>query len=96
MVKHITPSLIGLPFNKAHKTTDGHFYGPALGTVVKGEDAHDYILAAASATINPETVSVLTESGFTMAAGSGAWTSPNLTLASGDIAWFRKTAIDAT
>lgn len=96
MVKHITPSLIGLPLDKAHKTTDGHFYGPDLGTVVKGDDAHDYILAEASAAIDPENACILTEAGFTMAEGAGAWTSPDLTLATGDIAWFRKTAIDAT
>lgn len=99
MVKHITPSLIGLPLDKVHKAADnGVFFGPALGTVVKGDDAHDYVLATASGAIASGAASALTEAGFTMASGAGQWTAPTITggLAAGDIAWFKKTAVDAT
>ena len=99
MVKHITPSLIGLPLDKVRRAADGgEFYGPAPGTVVKGNDARDYILATASGAIASGAASVLTEAGFTMAFGAGQWTAPTVTggLVAGDIAWFRKSALDAT
>lgn len=99
MVKHITPSLIGLPLAKVRKAAEGgEFYGPALGTMVKGDDARDYILATASSAIASGATSVLTEAGFTMASGAGQWTAPAITggLVAGDIAWFRKSALDAT
>lgn len=99
MVKHITPSLIGLPLNKVRKAAEGgEFYGPAPGTVVKGDDARDYILATAASAIASGAATVLTEPGFTMASGAGQWTAPAISggLAAGDIAWFRKTAVDVT
>lgn len=68
---------------------------PQLGTVVKGADGHDYVLAQASADVASAAVVVLTEPAMTFATGSGAWTAPTVTggIKSGGYAWLKKTAI---
>lgn len=68
---------------------------PKLGTVVKGDDGHDYILAQASAAIASAAVCILTEPAMTMATGAGAWTAPTVTggVPINQYAWFKKTAI---
>lgn len=66
----------------------------ALGTVLKAADGHDYVYAQATGAIPTSTVVVLTEPAMTVAAGAGAWTyTGTATLASGDRAWIKKTAI---
>lgn len=68
---------------------------PALGTVAKGNDGHDYVLAQASAAVASGATVVLTEPAFTFATGAGAWTAPVIVggVPSGQYAWLRKTAI---
>jgi hypothetical protein len=68
---------------------------PAIGTVVKGSDGHDYVFAKASAAVASAAVVVLTEPAMTFATGSGAWTAPTITggVPSGGYAWLQKTAI---
>lgn len=68
---------------------------PALGTVFKANDGHDYIFAQASAAIASAAVCILTEPAMTMATGAGAWTAPTVTggVPINQYAWFKKTAI---
>lgn len=102
MAISITPSLgagvsqngglVGaLPWYDTGKAT----ISPKLGTVVKGDDGHDYILAQASAAIASAAVCILTEPAMTMATGAGAWTAPTVTggVPINQYAWFKKTAI---
>lgn len=96
MVKHITPSLGmdldyvgGKPYYDANSTTAT----PAVGTVVKADDGHDYIFATASAAVASGAVVILTEPAMTFATGAGAWTAPAQAIASGDYAWLKRTAI---
>lgn len=65
----------------------------AIGSSGAADDGHIYIYARASAPIAASTVCILTEPAMTMAAGAGAWTSVNQALATGDRAWFKRTAI---
>lgn len=89
-----TPSIPGLGVNKVALVTD-----PAvkqhLGTVLAGDDGHDYMLAKASADIASAAVCILTEPAMTMATGAGAWTAPTITggVPTNATAWFKKTAI---
>ena len=102
MANSITPSLgANLSTNDGLVGTlpyyDGNFatISPALGTVVKGSDGHDYILAVASAAVATNTVVILTEPGMTFATGAGAWTAPTVTGGTpiSQYAWLQKTAI---
>lgn len=65
----------------------------AVGTVVRGSDAHDWIYAMATGAIADDAVTVLTEPAMTMATGAGDWTNRNGTLAANDYTWFQKTAV---
>ena len=66
----------------------------APGTIVRGNDAHDYIYALASGAIANDATAILTEPAMTAAAGAGAWTNRTGTaLAAGNYAWLQKTAI---
>jgi hypothetical protein len=96
---NITPSL-GANLNK----TDGlkPFYdanfstpSPQLGSMLKGNDGHDYIWAQASAAVASGATVVLTEPAMTFATGAGAWTAPTVTggTAQNGYAWLKKAAI---
>lgn len=98
MAYSITPSLgedinyskLVKPFYDANAPT----ISPALGTVCKGSDGHDYVLAQASGTVSSGATVVLTEPAMTFAAGAGAWTAPAVTgMVSGSYAWLKRTAI---
>jgi|GEM_PF-3149315 len=66
----------------------------APGTIVRGNDAHDYIYALASSAIADDATAVLTEATMTVAAGAGDWTNrTGGALAAGDYAWLQKTAV---
>lgn len=98
MPRHITPSLgIGIN-NKIYNSLEPTKQAP-IGTVVKGDDGHDYIYASASGAVAPAAVVILTETvtngvpAYTVATGAGAWTHVGATaLAAADKAWFKKTA----
>jgi len=98
MVYPITPSLgINLAFVGTLPYNDSSVPSPAIGTVVKATDGHDYMLAQASAAIASAAVVALTEPAMTMAtSASGQWTAPTITggVPSGSYAWFKKTKID--
>lgn len=68
---------------------------PALGTMVKASDGHDYIYAQASAAVASNVAVVLTEPAMTFATGAGAWTSPLVTGGTpiNGYAWIQRTAI---
>lgn len=71
---------------------------PRLGNRETGSDGHEYILVKASAEIAaaaaPGTVVIVTEPGFTAAAGAGAFNAPPATLVPiGAFFWARKTAL---
>lgn len=99
MAYAITPSLgadinylkLAKPFYDANESV----MSPALGTVVKASDGHDYVLAQASGTVASGATVVLTEPAMTFATGAGAWTAPTLTggFVSGNYAWLKKAAI---
>ena len=91
MVKCITP-VLGTNF--AYNDVSVKRSVP-LGTVVKGDDGHNYIFAQASAAIASAAVCILTEPAMTMATGAGAWTAPTVTggVPSGNYAWFQHTTI---
>ncbi|MBR0913121.1 hypothetical protein [Bradyrhizobium japonicum] len=99
MPNTITPSL-GANLNKVDGLKpyyDGNNANPSpkLGTVVKADDGHDYILAQASAAIASAATGTLTEGTWQMSATPGPWTAPTVTggVASGGYAWFKRTAI---
>lgn len=94
MPRFTTPSLPGLGSNRIALSTDPAVKQP-LGTVLSGDDGHDYMLAKASAAIASAAVCILTEPAMTMATGAGAWTAPTIVggVPSGATAWFKKTAI---
>lgn len=98
MAYSITPSLGaginyvgGIPYWDGSKTSPS----PALGTVVKGSDGHDYVLAQASAAVASAAVVILTEPAMTFATGAGAWTAPTITggVPINQYAWLKRTAI---
>lgn len=103
MAYSITPSLgapvsindgaIGAPLG--YWDTGSGKGSPGLGSVVKGSDGHDYILALASANVASNAVVILTEPAMTFATGAGAWTAPTVTggVLSGQQAWLMRTAI---
>jgi len=68
---------------------------PALGTVVKGSDGHDYVFAKASAAVASAATVILTEPAMTFATGAGAWTAPTITggVPINQYAWLKKAAI---
>lgn len=94
MAYSITPSL-GIDLSYVGPDSDSTTLTPALGTVVKGSDGHNYIFAKASAAIASAAVCILTEPAMTMATGAGKWTAPTVTggVPSGEYAWFMETAI---
>ena len=66
----------------------------ALGTVVRGNDGHNYVYARATGAIADDATAVLTEPAMTVASGAGDWTNrTGATLAANDYAWVQKTAI---
>jgi hypothetical protein len=98
MAYTITPSLgadinyskLVKPFYDANAAT----MSPALGTVVKATDGHDYVLAQASGTVSSGANVVLTEPAMTFAAGAGSWNAPAVTgIISGSYAWLKRVAI---
>lgn len=102
MAINITPSLgpnlstndglVGtLPYWDSNSTVPS----PALGTVVKGSDGHDYVFAQASAAVATNTVVILTEATWTFATGAGAWTAPTVTGGTpiNQYAWLQRTLI---
>nr|DAF83401.1 MAG TPA: hypothetical protein [Caudoviricetes sp.] len=89
MVYSVTP-IVGLRLGEVIKAGED---AAALGTVVTGNDGHDYVLAKAADTIANAAAVILTEPAMTVATGAGAWTNTNPALVTGDRAWFRKTAI---
>lgn len=102
MAFHITPSLGpqlsingGLVGALGYWDTGSGKVSPQVGTVVKANDGHDYILAQASAAIASAAVCILTEPAMTMATGAGAWTAPTVTggVPINQYAWFKRTAI---
>lgn len=96
MAYSITPSLgVDLSFVGANTYNETGAPTPAIGTVVKGNDGHDYIFAKASAAIASAAVCTLTEPAMTMATGAGAWTAPTITggVPINNYAWFKKTTI---
>jgi len=98
MVKHITPSLgIDLTYvgPKPYYDANSATATPAIGTVVKADDGHDYVFAKSSAAVASGAVVILTEPAMTFATGAGAWTSPTITggVPSGEYAWLKRTAI---
>lgn len=98
MVKHITPS-IGIDLNyvgpKPWYDDNASVPSPALGTVVKGDDGHDYVFAVASAAVASGAVVILTEPAMTFATGAGAWTAPTITggVPIDEYAWLKRTSI---
>ena len=98
MAYHTTPS-IGININYVGTLPyyDGNSAvpSPALGTVVKATDGHDYIWAQASAAVASAAVVVLTEPAMTVATGAGAWTAPTIVggVPINNYAWFKRTAI---
>lgn len=64
------------------------------GTIVKGDDGHDYIFSTATGAIADAATCVLAEPALTMSAGAGDWTNNNgVALVANDRAWFQRTAI---
>lgn len=92
--RFITPSLPGLGLNKIALSTDPVVKQP-LGTALKADDGHVYVLAKASAAIASAAVCILTEPAMTIATGAGAFTAPTVTggVPSGATAWFKRTLI---
>lgn len=65
----------------------------AVGTIVRGNDGHDYIYARATGAIADDATAVLSEPAMTVAAGAGSWTNrTGVALAANDHAWIQKTA----
>ena len=98
MAYSVTP-LIGVDLNNTVPTnlnsagTAVPTFGP-LGTQVFGSDGKRYVLAQANATISASTtVCDINTTTFLVAASGGAYTSPAVTLASGDVAWFGKASV---
>lgn len=89
MVHSVTP-IVGLRIGDVIKAGED---AVALGTVVTGNDGHDYILAKATDAVADAATVILTEPAMTVATGAGAWTNTNAALVTGDRAWFKKTAI---
>lgn len=94
MANNITPVLgVDLTFNAA-TAYDGKTPTPEIGTVVKGDDGHDYVFALSSATVaSSGTAVVLTEPAMTFAAGAGAWTTVVANATTGNYCWLKRTAI---
>ena len=70
-----SPFLGAVNFTGVYSSTDGEYSLTPLGTIVKGSDGHDhcYVQASAGVTNTQPTVVIITEPGFTIAAGAGAW-----------------------
>ena len=75
---------------------DGNFTvpSPALGTMVKASDGHDYIYAQASGAVASNVAVTLTPDTWQFIAGSG-FTAPTITggMTTGQYAWIMRTAI---
>lgn len=68
-------------------------FGP-LGTQVFGSDGKRYVFAKAGAAITASTATCSINASTFVATGSaGSYTSPAVTLASGDYAWFAATSV---
>lgn len=98
MAYTITP-LVGVDFNNIVTTnlnsagTAVPTFGP-LGAEVFGSDGKIYVLAKANATITASTtVCAIDATTFLVSATGGAYTSPAVALASGDVAWFYKASV---
>lgn len=87
MAYSVTP-LIGTDFNNTAATS-----GP-LGLQAFGSDGKRYVLAQANATINANDADcAINTTSFLVAASGGAYLSPPVALASGDVAWFGKASV---
>lgn len=68
-------------------------FGP-LGTQVFGSDGKRYVFAQAGAAVTASTATCsINASTFVVTASGGSYTSPAVTLASGDYAWFAATSV---
>jgi len=68
-------------------------FGP-LGTQVFGSDGKRYVFAKAGAAVTAFTATCsINASTFVVTASGGSYTSPAVTLASGDYAWFAATSV---
>ena len=68
-------------------------FGP-LGTQVFGSDGKRYVFAKASEAVTASTATCsINASTFVVTASGGSYTSPAVTLASGDYAWFAATSV---
>ena len=68
-------------------------FGP-LGTQVFGSDGKRYVFAKAGAAVTASTATCsINASTFVVTASGGSYTSPAVTLASGDYAWFAATSV---
>ena len=84
--KIITPSL-GADFNATYKDKVID-----LGSVVKGDDGHDWCFVQASAAIAAAADVIVTEPAFTAAAGAGAWTT-RVAIPINNFGWVRRKVI---
>ena len=91
--------LIGIDFNNIVNTNTNSAgtaiptFGP-LGSEVFGSDGKIYVLGQANATITATTTAcTVNATTFLVTASGGAYTSPAVALASGDVAWFYKTSV---
>ncbi|MEI6539653.1 MAG: hypothetical protein WCO86_09025 [Planctomycetota bacterium] len=98
MAYTITP-LIGIDFNNIVTTNTNSAgtaiptFGP-LGAEVFGSDGKIYVLGQANATITATTTAcTVNATTFLVTASGGAYTSPAVALASGDVAWFSKASV---
>ena len=98
MAYTITP-LIGVDFNNIVNTNTNSAgtaiptFGP-LGAEVFGSDGKIYVLGQANATITATTTAcTVNATTFLVTASGGAYTSPAVALASGDVAWFSKASV---
>jgi hypothetical protein len=98
MAYTITPSL-GADVNysklvKPFYDANAPGMSPALGTVVKASDGHDYVLCQASATVASGATVAITEPAFTFATGAGGFTAPAITgMISGSYAWLKRATL---
>lgn len=80
-------------FTGVYNSTDGDYATTPLGTIVKGSDGHDhcFVQASTGVTNTQPTVVIITEPGFTIAAGAGAWNYNGATaLTTGQRCWVQR------
>lgn len=87
MVESVTP-ILGVDLARS----DQGDKSVPVGTVVRGSDGYNYILATSTATIAADTRVVLTEPAMTFAAGTGDWDA-TVASVSGDTIWLKARAV---